>query len=338
MSTDKTPIVFYQYFATTDLELFKEKLVKKFRETGHDREIEFKVWVCDDDVPEKGGDIYCYDAFVIRFLAEHGYIHQLPDIIDTSDVFPWVLDTTKIKGKIYGFPWLLCCDSIICRKKDYKEKYTKEDLQGNIVIPIATYAPLYFFIASGLYGEKLPVPEGEDITKRKGYKCLQRLIELTGNRGRALESHYKDEDVLNEFVSGEKKYLAQFSEIVSTFPEDEYAISHLNFTEDDDEVPLYYVDFVSIGAHVKEEKLLDCLDLLEIICSEEFIYDICAPDGKASYMCPALKALYPKLAKLGSFYNNLYELVSNPNNCAMRFSKDYYDILARIVESLDGKL
>jgi len=339
MSTDKSPIIFYQYFATTDLEYFKERLVKKFRETGHDRDIEFKVWVCDDDVPETDGDIYCYDAFAIRYLVDHGYIQQLPEIIDTSDVFQWVLDTTKVNNKTYGFPWLVCCDSIICRKKDYKEHLTDADLQGNLASAMGTFQTLYFYNISCLYGESLPVPPEEDVTKRKAFQTLVKYANLTGNPKQAVAHHYKDQAFLDEFISGKKKYIAQFPEIVSSFPEDEYRISHLAFTDDaENEPPLYYVDFVSIGKNVKEEKLLDCLDLLEIICSEEFIYDLCAPNGKPSYMCPAHKSLYPRLAKLGKFYDELYKLVSKPENCALRYGGEYYDILYKIVDTLEGKL
>lgn len=334
MNSDKSPIIFYQYFATTDLEYFKERLVKRFRETGHDREIEFRVWVCDDDVPEKDGDIYCYDAFVLRFLAENGYIQQLPDIIDTSDVFPWVIETSKVNNKTFGFPWMLCFDSLICRKKDYKENYSDEDLQDKIVIPLGTYYTLYFYMVSGLLMEALPFADGEDITKRKAFAVVKHLAELTGDAKKTMERHYKDEETLDLFKSGEKKYITHFPEIVSSFPEDEYAISHLRFTDDPEEIPLYYVDFVSIGKNVREEKLLDCLDLIEIICSEEFIFDLCAPGGKPSYMCPPLKALYPKLAKLGSFYNDIYDVVKNPNNCTLRYKAVYYDVLKEIIDKV----
>jgi len=338
MNSEKSPIIFYQYFATTDLEFFKERLIKRFRETGHDREIEFKVWVCDDDIPEQDGDIYCYDAFVLRFLTENGYIQQLPDIIDTSDVFPWVIDTSKVKNKTFGFPWMLCFDSLIYRKKDYKKKYTDDDLKNNIVIPLGTYYPLYFYMVSALLMEPLPFSKGEDITKRKAFSVIKRLAELTGDPGKAFQLHYQDEEALKQFSSGEKKYITHFPEIVSRFPKDEYGISHLKFTDDPDEIPLYYVDFVSIGKNVREEKLLDCLDLLEIICSESFIFDLCAPGGKPSYMCPPLKSLYPKLAKLGPFYNELYEVVKNPDNCTLRYNGNYYEVLQAIIDQVGGVL
>ena len=34
------------------------------------------------------------------------------------------------------------------------------------------------------------------------------------------------------------------------------------------------VDFASLGQNVREEKLLDCLDLLEIMADPQFIYEL----------------------------------------------------------------
>ncbi len=333
LKTDKEPIIFYQYFATTDLEDFKKKILKKFKETGHDRDIEFRVWVCDDDIPYRDGDIYTYDAFAIKFLVDNDYIRELPEIIDTSDVFPWVLDTTKVNGKTYGFPWMLCFDAVISRKKDYKPVYTDADLQDNIVIPVGTYAPIYFYTTSALSLEPMPTPKDVDVYDTKAFQYLKKIAKITGNVEKAVSMHYKDPETLEEFTSGRKKYIAQFPEIINVFPKDDYAVNHMGFinTEGDD-TNLYYVDFISIGKNVKEEKLLDCLDLAEILCSEEFIYDLCAPEGKPNYMCPSHKALYPRLAKLDEIYNNFLDIVSDPNNSAIRFKTNFYEFQPDITE------
>jgi len=329
MKEDNSPIIFYQYFATTDLDYFKQLLVKRFRETGHTRDIEFRTWVCDDDKPETDGDIYCYDAFCLKHLVDNDVIQQLPEIIDTSDVFPWVIDTTKVNQKTYGFPWLLCFDALITRRKDSENWDSEENLQDKIIFPLGTYAPLYFYIMSALNMEKTPVPDDEDITERQAYKTIKHFGELTGNLKQALVYHYHDDEVIEAFSSGKKKYIAHFPEIVSSFPDDDYVVKHLNMNYPrEDDTKIYYVDFVSVGKNVKEEKLLDCLDIMEIICSPDFIYDICTPNGKPSYMCPALKSLYPKLAKLGAFYNELYNVVKDENNCTVRFKGDYYSTLA----------
>lgn len=331
----KDPIIFYQYFATTDLDYFKELLVKRFKETGHDREIEFRTWVCDDDIPMKDGDIYCYDAFVLKFLVDNGYIQQLPEIIDTSDVFPWILETTKANQKTYGFPWMLCFDSLISRKEDAKFHNDESVLQDNVVMALGTFAPLYFYSTSSLMMESLPLENGEDITKRKAFKQLMHLAELTGDVDAAFKYHYQDQEYLSQFIEGKKRFIAQFPEIISSFPEGDYVLSHLNFlTPQSDETKLYYVDFVSVGKNVREEKLLDCLDIMEIICSGEFIYDICVPNGKPSFMCPPLNSLYPKLSKLSSVYDNLYDIVKDPNNSAVRYKTNYYDIVAQLTEEI----
>ena len=46
-------------------------------------------------------------------------------------------------------------------------------------------------------------------------------------------------------------------------PPDDYVVRFANFSDhEEDQMPLFMVDFASLGRDVHEEKLLDCLDLL----------------------------------------------------------------------------
>ena len=55
-----------------------------------------------------------------------------------------------------------------------------------------------------------------------------------------------------------------------------YIVRFANFSEhEEDQMPLFMADYASLGNHVREEKLLDCLDLLEIMTDKEFIFELC---------------------------------------------------------------
>ena len=90
-------------------------------------------------------------------------------------------------------------------------------------------------------------------------------------------------------------------------------------------MPLFMVDYASLGNHVREEKLLDCLDLLEIMADSRFVYDLCAQEGKLQYMLPALKSVYPALAELDPLYRRLYEMLLPEENGVFRYGARFYE-------------
>ena len=79
-----------------------------------------------------------------------------------------------------------------------------------------------------------------------------------------------------------------------------------------------------MGVHVSGEKLLDCLDLMETVVDGGFLRDVCTAREKLQYMLPAVKSVYPKLAERDPLYGKLYRIVSDPDNCVMRYAKDFY--------------
>ena len=108
-----------------------------------------------------------------------------------------------------------------------------------------------------------------------------------------------------------------------------------NFSDnEEDQMPLFMVDYASLGNHVREEKLLDCLDLLEIMAEEQFIYDLCAPEGKLQYMLPACKGVYPRLAQLDPLYDQLYEMLLPEENGVFRYGAHFYEDFYRKSDDL----
>ena len=86
------------------------------------------------------------------------------------------------------------------------------------------------------------------------------------------------------------------------------------------------VDFASIGKNVREEKLLDCLDLLEILTDRQFLYDLCTKEGQQlQYMLPCSKSVYADLAKLDPLYDRFYELLLPEENGVFRYGPQFYE-------------
>ena len=114
---DNTSIRIYYYYDFTDTDHFCSMLEQRFRETGHQRPLEFINWNCYKQQPGMDGDIYIYDAIALTALVDKGYLHRLPEVIDTSDMFSWTIEKSKVRQKTYGVPLMICANSLICRKK-----------------------------------------------------------------------------------------------------------------------------------------------------------------------------------------------------------------------------
>ncbi len=76
---------------------------------------------------------------------------------------------------------------------------------------------------------------------------------------------------------------------------------------------------------MREEKLLDCLDLLEIMADPQFIYNLCVQEGKLQYMLPARKSVYAGLSGLDPLYNTLFGMLLSEENGVFRYGARFYE-------------
>lgn len=86
-----------------------------------------------------------------------------------------------------------------------------------------------------------------------------------------------------------------------------------------------YADFVSLGKHVPKEKLRDCLDLIQILISEQFVFELCMPEGRLQYLLPADRRVFRRLAECDAIYAQLYALVDSGENGVLRYGKHFYE-------------
>ena len=330
---DDSPIIFYTFEYLSDSARFHTLLEERFRNTGHTRRIEFRPWDCYHEIPDTDGDIYVYDACTMSALVDKGIIRVLPEIIDTDNVFEWILDRSKIRGKTYGFPFMTCANVLICRKKDYTPVNNIFEIEGGLSAPLKSMIGYYNVLAFCNYQD---CGEGS-------LNAIAGIFRAIGGHKAFEESKLDAEKVINKFRSGECRYLLGFTENLRFLDRDEYVVQLANLSENViNEMPLFMTDFISMGRSTSGEKLLDCLDMMEIVTDSSFIRDLCTGENGLEYMLPADKTLYPVFAELDPVYEQLYDMVSDENNGILRYNNNFYEefdlrkaYLLDIVQRLD---
>ena len=331
---EDSPLTVYCYRQISDAEVFCELLKTRFRNSGHTRGIEFRFWDCYKEPPGRDGDIYIYDGMALSWLAANGYIRRLPDIIDTSGVFEWVLNGSKVKKQIYGIPFTLCANVLISRKNEAAP--LNGIPEGRIAAPMRSMLGEYYVFAYFNSPER----------GTGGLAYLKRLKALIGGNDAFQRSRFAEYDGIERFISGECRYLLGFSEDLRFLPPDEYAVTAANLSDGANiELPLYFVNYISVGARPSGERLLDCLDLAEIVSDGAFFTDYCTAGGQLRYLLPANKTLYAGLCARDEVYRQLLGIVSDENNCVLRYGKSFYEefpkrsaeLLAALSDSEDEK-
>ena len=315
-SDDHSPIIIYYYFDLSDTDFFCRLLKKRFCESGHSRPIEFREWNCYKCEPGRDGDIFIYDGIAMSALADKGYISRLPDIIDVDHMFGWIIDKSKVNRNTYGIPVMICSNALICRREDDRNTRNMMELHERVAIPMRTMLMYYYLQIFCNYQDK----------SEECMRVLAHLTELMGGRDHLEKSSLADYKGIERFISGECRYFLGFTESMRTFPKGDYAVRFANFSDnEEDQMPLFMVDFASLGRNLRGEKLLDCLDLMEIMTDEDFIYELCTSGGELQYMLPADKRVYPRLAKWDSLYHRLYEMLLSEDNGVFRYGKKFYE-------------
>lgn len=280
------------------------------------REIRFVKWDCYKELPGRDGDLFIFDAVTMSALVDKGFLHQLPDIIDVDDMFTWTIEKSKVRQKTYGVPLMVCSNALICRREDDRKIRSIMDLHEPVAIPLRSMM-MYYYLQAFCNHQNEP-----DIYSR----IIKHLAELIGGGDSVDRSYLADYDGIRRFNQRECRYFLGFTESIRLFKPDDYVVRFANFSEhEEDQMPLFMVDYASLGRNVQEEKLLDCLDLLEIIADPQFICQLCVQDGQLQYMLPACKSVYAELSKLDPLYNTLFRMLLSEENGVFRYGARFYE-------------
>ena len=209
---------------------------------------------------------------------------------------------------------MICANALICRKKDDYNIKNIFDLHERTAIPLKTMLMYYYIQAFCNY-------QNDSV-----HRAFEHIAELMGGREYLAESSLEEYDGVSLFRSEECRYFLGFTESLRLFEPDDYVVRFANFSEnEEDQMPLFMVDYASLGNNAREEKLLDCLDLLEIMTDKEFIFELCLQDGRLQYMLPSCMSVYGRLAEIDPIYDQLYQQLLPEENGVFRYGKSFYE-------------
>ena len=218
---------------------------------------------------------------------------------------------------------MICANTLICRKKDDRNIKNIFDLHERTAIPLKSMLMYYYIQAFCNY-------QNDSV-----HRTFEHLIKLMGGREYLAGSSLNEYDGVRRFRSEECRYFLGFTESLRLFEPDDYIVRFANFSENpEDQMPLFMVDYASLGNNVREEKLLDCLDLLEIMTDKEFIFDLCVQEGRLQYMLPSCMRVYGRLAEMDPVYDQLYQQLLPEENGVFRYKKSFYEEFYRKSDEL----
>ena len=313
-NNEPSPIIFY-YDSLEGLEHLWPALKERFRQTGHKRPIIFREYDSYKELPGKDGDLYTYDAIVLSALVDKGFFRALPESVSCDHVFPWVMEKSRVRRRAYGVPFMLCSPALICRKRDDLHVQNIMELKEGTAIPLRSML-MFYFVQSFC----------ENLSLRKSFRVMEHLLDLIGGRDALEHSGSSEYDGINRFNREECRYLLAFTEDLHELKKDDYAVSFANFSDNEtSRRPRFLADFISVGKQMPEEKLQDCLDLINILISEQFVYETCIPEGDLLYMLPADMIVFRRLSQMDAVYAHLYSQLDSEENGVLRYGKRFYE-------------
>ena len=328
MVENTDPIVFYLYNAFNSEEV-RQLLIDKFRSSGHCRRIDFIDWDCLNEKPPRGGDLYIFDSVVLSHMCANSYIRKMPEINDKEGIFQWALDTTKYKNANYGVSLMLCADVIISTRQKDKGTANILELDGKVAVPMKSLVSNYYL------GYKINMDQTAEKNAKSAAAAMEKMCRMIGGASELPKARVSKNYGIAEFDRGEVDHYVGFTEALRFFHPDDYVVRKTRYSSQaGDEISFLYVNMIALGRDVREEKLLDCMDMMEIIASPEFEHALCRQGGRLNYMLPANEQAYPSLIEEDPIYTQLLEIAASPNNFAFRSGEDYYDTTEQMSDQL----
>lgn len=336
--TDDSPIEFYEYHDLTNIDFFEKLVTERFRASGHNREIHFHPWDCYDGIPNEKGDLYCYDSFVYSALCSRDLFLELPPAVHTEGVFEWMLDSTLYRRKRLGIPFLTCSVFLICREEKAENTENIYDLNGKLSTPLKSLMENYYLMALCDAETRSEYDSEERLFSDVAAAVVKQMKRLLGSEEAFQKSAYSDYEGYSQFLRGETDYFLGFSEFLRLFGNENFIIKQLPLSRGKEKMPLYQEDLLSISKNVSGSKLRDCIDLINIIISSEFEWELCRMNGNVQYMLPANETAFSRLAEEYPLYQTLLNLTSDDRNKTLRFGTDFYESIPTIRHALFQEL
>ncbi len=355
-------VAIYPYIP--DVPLMKSIVERNFKEIHPETELEFVDWDCYMEPDPKGIDVLMFDSMFLTNLVERNYIQpiELDDIDNSDGIFDYAIDGNKVDNELYGIPNLMCSYFLIHYKDDeavakseniyqlhealgnYKGSFTKppKDKKG-LVLNFADNFPYYYLDAMiDSNGEYTVYDEMPDLSapSEAALKPLQTMVKMGGENqiffSQVATWLYGTFKKAEWFGEGRGRAYYGYSEDMSLMGDiiDEIDLKPLSLSDKENH-QLFFSDVVALSTGVtNEEKKEKCLELMNVMASEELLTELALGNGTPQYLLPTRDAVYENVEDTYPMYERLYELVTDPNNYLMRCGENIYKYQTEAYEKI----
>ncbi|MEK8016817.1 MAG: thiamine pyridinylase [Candidatus Parabeggiatoa sp.] len=289
-------------------------------------------------------DVFVFDALFLQYFQTQGYLAAIEDeeIEALSDILPYALEGSRIKGKLFGIPQLGCTNLLFYRKndRDLAKARTLDEISGilgkcpytgvtpppetGLMVDLSgstTNASLYLETVMDIKGEYTPVPQLPTVDQLNPQAIfhLQKVLGMANKRQASSDYFENPYQRASWFGKGFGRAVIGFTESMSAMGVNQYQIDFklmplANNPKED--VPLFYVDMVGINALVAKRGLQKAaIQLANLLASQEVIVQSLVPSHPTEspqYLMPVRRSVFSKLWHY-PLYRKMYRLVKNKN-------------------------
>ena len=349
--SDEITVALYPYLP--DLEYYQELVEEEWEAVHPEITLKFVDWDCYYNHDIDDVDVFMYDSICYSALLEEGYLSPVADeeVEDLDGFIPFMVDCMREDGQLYGIPVLGCSYFMMYYKDDAElaAAQTLEDVYNAVGVKENpnqdpadnTYGLMtnfkydypYYYLdayvdAEGEYDDFSEMPA---LDNPAALTALNQMVDMLGEKfafGLFENFGYDNYVYAQRFNEGKGRVFIGYSENMAFMQDiaDQIDIKTISMTPGDN-VQLYFSDIVSINANVEDDKRDECLELANIISSNEVISNLIVKDGVPQYILPARGELYEELMETYPLYGRLYDLMINQDSNLFRFGDAYYDYI-----------
>ena len=342
-------VAIYPYLP--DVELFEKVMHQQWEKLEPNVTLNIERW--DSYTGASECDVLLYDALVLTYLAENGYIQpiSMEEIDNLEGIIPFAIEGSTYNGACYGIPYLLCGDILIYYKEDvvtseidsipqlYAEvlERRKIDEKTGVVVYTEIDNPYHYLDAFvDVTGEYTTYEHQPDCTNLN-QQALQHVRELEAMAVEFPDVDLQDLRTGEMFCEGAGFAFYGVSENMRYMEDilEDVEIKTISFSEEEN-IPMLYVDVASVASHVTDqEKLALCKKVINMVAGEEFLKELLYESEVQQYMLPARYNTYFLMEEKYPMYRWLYEIATDERNKALLFGEGFYEFIKTFRETVD---
>lgn len=274
VSVKKEPLVLNVslYKNLPDYDAFEKTVEECWKEKHPDILLSFSDWDCYSGEAPDDLDVFVFDTLSLDAFIKKGYLLELSEkeIADYEDLIAPFVEGCRDDGKIYALPQMICTDLLYTRKENVQlrnvtkisELYDVLGDDGLLFDERSSGSKVILYLQTLTdemqhYIDQYP-PVEEDVLSKQTVA----LFSLIGKmyQGTAVSEDDGIYDCARRFAQGEGRAYIGYSEAMNLMGDEASKMDFRLFSmSDDDDIPVFYVDAVSINARISNGKKGTCV-------------------------------------------------------------------------------